>query len=53
MRFTILQDLKKMKQWWKNLLIMLRQCRGLRKINEVYSEQNKLNIGENFDNLVY
>ena len=25
MRFTILQDLKKMKQWWKDLLIMLRR----------------------------
>ena len=57
MRFTILQDLKKMEQWWKDLLINATtvtrmEKSGLivglfrwRKINEVYSEQNKLVLG--------
>ena len=57
MRFTILQDLKKMEQWWKDLFIdattvTRMEKSGLivglfrwRKINEVYSEQNKLVLG--------
>ncbi|MFQ8980188.1 MAG: hypothetical protein ACLR6I_06285 [Waltera sp.] len=57
MRFTILQDLKKMKQWWRgpayNATTVTRMEKsglivGLfrwRKINEVYSEQNKLVLG--------
>ena len=57
MRFTILQDLKKMEQWWKDLLINATTVTRMEKsglivglfrwgkINEVYSEQNKLVLG--------